>query len=218
MRKFYKIFLFVATLNLTISGALFSTEKSKPLTKQEIIDFNISLKQKSDTTTSLFSKFIQEKNLEMLNKKMISKGIFKFKKEDKIAFLYELPFKYHMIINGNKLKIDNNGKSQLVDLKSNPLMKEMKILIEASFLGKLSQMGLNYKITYFQNENSILVYVVPTNKTVYDFIKQITIIFHKNTLDVIELRLEEGANSVTKYIFTDPKYNTISDDESFNIS
>lgn len=217
MIRLWKLLLFGAILSFTLSNSLYSQEKIRPLTQQEIEEFNFYLKQKSDTTISLISKFVQEKNLEILNKKMISKGIFKFLKEDKIAFLYDFPFKYHMIINGDRLKIDNNGKNQLLDLKSNPLMKEMKILIEASFLGKLSQMGAGYRVTYLQVGSTTVVKIVPTKKAVHDLIKLITITFNRTTLDVIELRLEEGSNSVTKYLFYEPNYNTITNEQSFNI-
>lgn len=215
---FVYILLFLSPTAINTSNSLFGEERMRPLTQQEIADFDKSLKAKSDATISLESVFIQEKNLEMLSKKMVSKGIFRFKREDKIAFLYEEPLKYQMIINGNRLKIVNNGKSQIIELKNNPLMKEMKGLIEASFLGRLSKMDASYRISYFQKDNNIVVIILPTNKSVSDMIKKITVSFDKKTLDILQLQLDEGAKSSTIYYFTDPKLNTLKSDESFNLS
>ncbi|MFA5850690.1 MAG: outer membrane lipoprotein carrier protein LolA [Bacteroidales bacterium] len=204
-------------LILVYSNGLLAEDKMKPMSQHEISGFEQALKNKGETTFSLESQFVQEKNLEMLNRKMISKGIFRYMKEDKIAFLYETPLKYHMIINGSKLKIVNNGKAQTIELKNNPMMKEMKGLIEASFLGRLSGMDSSYKISYFQNENKIFVFVVPSNKSVSEMIKKISVTFEKVTLDILQLQLDEGAKSSTIYYFTQPKFNTIKSDETFRI-
>ncbi|OFY41059.1 MAG: hypothetical protein A2X18_11895 [Bacteroidetes bacterium GWF2_40_14] len=211
------VFLPIMALLPFFSDGLKADEKMMPMSQQEIEMFEKSLKNKGESTFSMESQFVQEKNLEMLNRKMVSKGIFRYMKENKIAFLYDSPLKYHMIINGSRLKIVNNGKVQTIDLKNNPMMKEMKGLIEASFLGKLSGMDSSYKITYFQNENKIFVFVIPSNKGVSDMIRKISVTFDKVTLDILQLQLDEGAKSSTIYYFTQPKFNTIKSDESFRI-
>lgn len=211
------ILLTFLTLVPEYSDNLKAEEKMKPMSQQEITGFEQALKSKGEATFSMESQFVQEKNLEMLNRKMVSKGIFRYMKEDKISFLYELPLKYHMIINGSRLKIVNNGKVQTVDLNNNPMMKEMKGLIEASFLGRLSGMDSSYKITYFQNDNKIFVYVIPSNKGVSEMIRKISVTFDKVTLDILQLQLDEGAKSSTTYYFTQQKFNTIKSDESFRI-
>lgn len=218
MRKIFICVLLVVSSAIFEISNLLAEEKMLPLSQQEIAAFEKSLKEKSDATISLEAIFVQEKNLEMLNKKMVSKGVFRYKKEDKIAFLYDVPFKYQMIINGNKLKIVNNGKNQIVELKNNPMMKEMKGLIEASFLGRLSKMDSSYRVSYFQNGSNIVVIVLPTNKSVSDMINKITVTFDKITLDILQLKLNEGAKSTTVYYFSEPEFNTIKSDESFRIS
>ena len=195
------VFLPIMALLPFFSDGLKADEKMMPMSQQEIEMFEKSLKNKGESTFSMESQFVQEKNM----------------KENKIAFLYDSPLKYHMIINGSRLKIVNNGKVQTIDLKNNPMMKEMKGLIEASFLGKLSGMDSSYKITYFQNENKIFVFVIPSNKGVSDMIRKISVTFDKVTLDILQLQLDEGAKSSTIYYFTQPKFNTIKSDESFRI-
>jgi len=72
-KKFIYIFLLICSSLSLFSNRLFAQNKMRPLTLQEIAVFDKSLKDKCDATLSLESVFIQEKNLEMLSKKMVSK-------------------------------------------------------------------------------------------------------------------------------------------------
>lgn len=156
--------------------------------------------------------------MEMLKNKMVSKGVFKYKREDKIAFLYSQPMVYHMIINGQKLRILSNGKNQIIDLKNNPVMREVRSLIAASFLGNLSQVGTTYKISYFDNKSGVVVVVVPQSKQLSSVITRITIYFKGSNAEIERLKIEEGSGSVTEYIFTNQRINTDLTDEDFRIN
>jgi len=67
------------------------------------IAFDSKLKSRSDATETMIADFRQEKSMEMLKNKMVSKGVFKYKKADKIAFLYSQPMVYHMVINSQNI-------------------------------------------------------------------------------------------------------------------
>ncbi|MDD4292979.1 MAG: outer membrane lipoprotein carrier protein LolA, partial [Bacteroidales bacterium] len=113
------LFLALATVS-----PLWSQSDLKKLSGSEVTAFDSKLKSRSQATETLIADFRQEKSMEMLKNKMVSKGVFKYKREDKIAFLYSQPMVYHMIINGQKLRILSNGKNQIIDLKNNPVMRE----------------------------------------------------------------------------------------------
>ncbi|MDD4293747.1 MAG: outer-membrane lipoprotein carrier protein LolA, partial [Bacteroidales bacterium] len=136
----------------------------------------------------------------------------------KIAFLYSQPMVYHMIINGQKLRILSNGKNQIIDLKNNPVMREVRSLIAASFLGNLSQVGTTYKISYFDNKSGVVVVVVPQSKQLSSVITRITINFKGSNAEIERLKIEEGSGSVTEYIFTNQRINTDLTDEDFRIN
>ena len=70
---FISVLLLMSAGATMISGRLCGEDKMSPLSQKEIADFDNSLKVKSDATISLESFFVQEKNLEMLSKKMVSK-------------------------------------------------------------------------------------------------------------------------------------------------
>src|SRR6186997_2251099 len=59
----------------------------------------------SQKINSVQSDFVQEKNLSMLSEKIVSKGKFWFKKDNKVRMEYNQPFQYLMILNNNNIYI-----------------------------------------------------------------------------------------------------------------
>ena len=57
----------------------------------------------SKNTLSIESDFVQEKNLQVLSEKIISKGHFTFKKENRLRWEYTSPSKYLIVINNQKI-------------------------------------------------------------------------------------------------------------------
>ena len=209
------LLLFISLANVSSSWCQSDLKK---LSGSEVAAFDSKLKSRSDATETMISDFRQEKSMEMLKNKMVSKGVFKYKKADKIAFLYSQPMVYHMVINSQKLRILSNGKNQIIDLKNNPVMREVRSLIAASFLGNLSQVGATYKINYFGNKNGIVVVVVPQSKQLSSVITRITIYFKGSDAEIERLKIEEGSGSVTEYIFTNQRINTDITEEDFRIN
>ncbi|MCK9627307.1 MAG: outer membrane lipoprotein carrier protein LolA [Bacteroidales bacterium] len=188
------------------------------LSQSEIVGFTTSLQRVSSTISSIESSFSQEKILQMFSKKMVSHGTFRYKREDKLEFLYTSPMKYRMVINGGKMMIDNGGKIQVIGLNNNAVVKEMKALIQASFLGKLHELGDSYSISYFKEKSgTVIVEVIPKIKSVSDMIKKISVTFEPSNYLVSRLILEEASQSETVYYFKNQQINTINNDENFYI-
>ena len=53
------------------------------------------------STQTIKSDFTQEKELSLLSEKIVSRGKFWFKKENKVRMEYQQPFQYLMVINQN---------------------------------------------------------------------------------------------------------------------
>lgn len=202
----------------TLSCLLNAQENRNPLSKSEVAEFTFSLKKVSSTINSIESSFSQEKTLQMFSKKMVSQGVFRYRRENKLEFFYTTPLKYRMVINGGKMMIDNGGKIQTISLDNNAIVKEMKALIQASFLGKLHELGDSYSISYFKERSgAVIVEVIPKIKSVSDMIKRISVKFEPSGYVVSRLILEEASQSVTTYYFKNQQINTINNDENFNI-
>lgn len=187
----------------------------KPLASVTV--FQERLKKEAASLSSIESDFTQEKFLDVFNEKIISKGRFYYKKENMIRMDYTSPIDYQLIINGQKLKIVSEGKSNMVNLGSNQMMNEMKGMLAACMIGDLTVMTAAYQLEYYESPSLYVMKIRPVSKSVQTYISEIVISIDKKDMSVQTLRLSENAKDYTEYHFTNRKYNTLTSDEKFVI-
>lgn len=179
--------------------------------------FQERLKKEAALLSSIESDFTQEKFLDVFNEKIVSKGRFYYKQENMIRMDYTSPIDYQIIINGQKLKIVSEGKSNVVNLGSNQMMNEMKGMLAACMIGDLTVMSSAYRLEYYESPSLYVVKIRPVSKSVQAYISEIIISIDKKDMSVQTLRLSENAKDYTEYHFTNRKYNTLVSDEMFVI-
>lgn len=179
--------------------------------------FQERLKKEAASLSSIESDFTQEKFLDVFNEKIVSKGRFYYKQENMIRMDYTSPIDYQIIINGQKLKIVSEGKSNVVNLGSNQMMNEMKGMLAACMIGDLTVMSSAYRLEYYESPSLYVVKIRPVSKSVQAYISEIIISIDKKDMSVQTLRLSENAKDYTEYHFTNRKYNTLANDEMFVI-
>jgi len=206
--------LFMLILSLSAS-VLAAQGNSAAMSAEESRAFEQLIASRSASTSSLVADFRQEKSMEILKDKMISTGKFIYVKSDKIAFIYQKPHSYSMIINGTRLKTVSGGKSNVMELKNNPVMKQMKELISAAFLGNFSAKSDSYKISYTKGKDVVIANVLPVSKEISSIIKRITVTFGNTGGEIKEITVYEANSSTTDYIFTNHRLNSAIPDEVF---
>lgn len=198
-----------------LSPRLSAQEELKPLAS--VAAFQERLKQEASRVRSIESDFTQEKYLDIFSEKIISKGRFYYKQQNMIRMDYSSPLDYLIVINGQKLKTVSEGKSNVVNLGSNPMMNEMKGMLSACMIGDLNAIGPSYNLEYFETPTLYVVKIRPTAKNVKAYISEIVISLDKKDMAVTTLRLSENEKDYTEYRFTNKKYNTLTSDEKFTI-
>ena len=73
-------------------------------------DFRQQFSAAAHQTNSIKSDFSQEKTLSMLSDKIISRGKFWFKKENRVRMEYTQPFSYLMILDNGRVYIRDGQK------------------------------------------------------------------------------------------------------------
>jgi outer membrane lipoprotein-sorting protein len=199
---------------LSLSFVVFGQEM-QPITNTA--DFEKNLKEAAGKIQSVESAFRQEKYMNVFSEKMVSTGIFYYRKPNKISMRYDKPVQYAVTINGDRLQTVMGGKKTTVNLGSNKMMAQMRGLIEASMIGNISALNGEYDLRYFQSDSEYFVKIFPVSKAVKAYIKEIGVLFDKQTLGVKRLRMTESNGDYTDYIFTNPQYNTLQSDETFGI-
>ena len=147
LKECYRRLSFFSLLLLLLSFNA-SAQSGSAMSESETDSFLKILSARTSTVSTLSANFKQTKKMEMLKNDMVSEGKFYFAKENKIAFLYEKPGRYSMVMNGSFIKMSTGTGSSKMDLSSNPVMKQINDLISAVFTGTLDKMSGNYKIDF----------------------------------------------------------------------
>lgn len=179
--------------------------------------FDRRLNETAANTHSIDCDFIQEKYLDVFAEKILSKGKFYFRKENKIALCYTQPLDYLIVIDGQKLKTVSEGKTNVVDLSSNKMMDGMNRLLAACMTGNLGLLQEGYRMEFLEDPAYYLVRIRPQQEALKSYIREMALWFDKKDMAVVRLRLSENESDYTEYQFLNRQFNTLHDDEKFTI-
>jgi outer membrane lipoprotein-sorting protein len=174
------------------------------------------LKAASNPLTGIESNFSQTKYIGLLSEKIVSSGKFYYKKPDKICMDYSVPVKYRIIINGNKIKIDSDGKSNVYDLNSNKMMSQTTALLSACMTGNPEKLSSGYKLSFKENNTLYLMRILPQG-SIKSYMQSIDIYLDKKDFSVYQLKITEDSGDYTEYTFTGKKKNPAIPDAKFDI-
>lgn len=200
---------------LMIAGSV--TAQQTEFTEVKNVDqFKKDFEAQNAKLTSINSTFVQEKTLTMLTEKIVSKGDFWFKRNDKIRIEYKTPYSYLLIINGDQMITKDNQKESHVNTSSNKLFKQVNRIIIDCVQGTILN-NKDFSVRVFQNQSQFQLQLTPQTKTIKEFFQTITITLDKKDYSVSELELLEQGGDTTRMRFSDKKLNTLIDDAVFTV-
>jgi outer membrane lipoprotein-sorting protein len=208
-----KIILFF-TLFIVSTAGVSAQNDFKALASSD--DFKKKLSEESVSLKSIESDFVQTKYMELLSEKIVSKGTFYYKKDNKICLDYTSPVKYLIVINGKKVKIAADGKTNIYDIGKNKMMAQMNSLISACMTGNLNELTSDYQLIFKENNSQYWIQVQPQG-SVKSYMKSIDIFLDKKDFSVQRLKMTEASNDYTEYIFTNKKKNAAIPDAKFSL-
>lgn len=197
--------IFSVTLFSVLSVMALSAAEYGPLKDEKA--FMAELQRKNASITTIQAKFVQTKFLSVFSTEMKSDGNFYWEKNDKICLDYQSPVKYKIVINGDKLKTVNSGKSSVISTKGNPMMDQMSSLISACMTGNINQMGSGFKVKIEESASDYRLTIEPQAKEVQNYIAKMEIFLSRKDMSVSRLIMQESAEDYTGYVFTDNKFN-----------
>jgi outer membrane lipoprotein-sorting protein len=186
--------------------SLQAQESFKPMS--DIPGFKVRLETMSKSTLSIACDFVQEKNLVVLSEKIISKGVFFFRKENKIRWEYTQPYRYLIIISNGRLYTRDDKNQKVYDIESNKMFQEMNRFISGCIQGDILKNERDYATEYFESSTRYLVKLVPREEKMRQMLNEVNIWFDKNDLTVSGLKMVESGEDYTKIIFLNKKLNT----------
>lgn len=162
--------------------------------------FRENFAQAGKKIQTIQSDFTQEKNLSMLEEKIVSKGQFFFKKEKKVRLEYTAPYKYLMIINGDNVTVQDDKKTNRFSARSNKMFRQINEIIVDCLSG--TALGSpNYSVKAFENKTQYALVLTPTSKTLKEFFKNILVYVDRKDYAVAKVEMNElsGDNTVMHF-------------------
>ena len=180
------------------------------------VKFRIDFSAATQKILSIKSDFIQEKNLSMLSEKIISKGKFWFKKENRVRMEYSQPYQYLMILNKDKVFIKDGKKENKISTRSNKLFQQInKIMIDCMQGTALN--NPDFKTRLFENKTNSLIELTPVTKNLKELFKSINVIVDKKDFSVASIEMLELSKDNTLIRFTNKELNAAIPDQLFTI-
>lgn len=205
------LYLFI----LGFCGAITAQNTFTPI--RDTASFKERVMKMSRETNSIESDFTQVKDLSVLSEKISCKGHFCFMKQNNLRWEYISPYKYVIVINKEKILIkDENNKVKKYDMASNKVFKEINDIMISCVNGNILN-AHKFRIVYLENDKAYKLELSPTDKTMKESLKKISMYFDKAVSSVIRLEMEENGNDLTTIDFTNKKINTPVAAEKFTL-
>ncbi len=197
-----------------IASGLLMQAQNKPLDAATINKIKAGVADCAAGTNTISSDFTQEKEMSILNDKIITGGKFYFKKENQLRWEYIHPFSYVITIKGDKITILNEGKISSFNSQSNKIFDEVNKIIIGSVRGTLLDDD-TFSASYTQSNGHYIVRLTPLSPKLKESLQEIVIHFNKKDFSVDRLEMIEQAGDCTKINFTDKRINEPISDEKF---
>lgn len=158
-----------------------------------------AMKKSSESATSVQADFEEEKSMAVLKEPQRSSGVFYYRKNDKMRWEQQKPTKYCILIDGDKLRVQENGKEKNVG-SAGRIAAQIRNLMLGLVNGNF-QNSKDFTQTLSESSNAYQITLTPMNKRLKSMYKQIDLTFSKSSLRLKELTFyqKDGDKSVMKF-------------------
>lgn len=214
MTVFPKLLFLIGFLFASMS--CFSLQSQHPGFKpvQDPATFAKKFKEASLKVQTITSDFKQEKNLAAITEKITSNGKFWFKRNNKVRLDYTSPFLYKLIINEDKIYIQDDQRENRINVKSNKLFQQINRIIVDCIQGSILE-SKDFKTLVFESDKQYLLEMKPASKQLGELFSSIVLIVNRNDYSVEVLKLNEAMGDNTVMFFTNKNINAPVPDNVF---
>lgn len=193
-------------LILVISFVLLSviSYSQERLTQEQVIQKLISTSKSID---SFSSDFTQVREVAILSEPAISKGLFQYRKDGRILWRYLSPAAYQVAFSKEEMLITRDGKSDSISFSENPYMGHLRELLLGLMSGQQFEQNSQLKVSVVSYDPDIVVNMVPLQRQLKKFIKEIEISFTAKDYLVSKVVLRNTDDSTTTINFSNRKLN-----------
>lgn len=181
---------------------------------QDAAQCSKSLKAKMEKTKSLSADFKETVVSEMFDQPQKADGKFWYKQSDKIRWEHTSPKKQVILINGEKVKMSENGK-EVTNPTSKMIVKKVQGLMVKMMSGDFLT-SKDFKIAYYENSSNYKLVITPLSSKLSKYVEKIELIFSKKDLLMKEMSIFENETEKVVYSFSNIKENQSIQDSKFS--
>ena len=189
----------------------------KPLSQADANTVRKIIAEAAKATNSVESQFTQTKELSVIKEKIVSKGIFYFKKEKLLRWEYTTPFPYLIIFNNEKIYIKDEDKENHISLQSNKVFRDVNNILIGAVQGTLLSDTKNFQCSIFDLLDQYQAALIPQNLKIKETLSEIILYFNKSDFTVDKLVMREVSGDYTSIEFGSKKINQNIPDAKFSI-
>ena len=175
-----------------------------------------ALAQNAAKTQTIVSDFIQEKNMKMLENKVLSHGKFYFKQPDKIRIEYTSPFTYLLIMTGGNIIIKDGGKINKVNTRNSRTMQSVNQALMDCMRGTVFN-NKDFTVNALEAASQYLLSLKPLDAAMKKMFSGILVYIQKSNLQVAKLVMTQNNGDTTVMKFSHTKINSNLPDALFFI-
>jgi outer membrane lipoprotein-sorting protein len=170
----------------------------------------------SQATQSIQADFVQEKELSMLSDKIVSKGKFWFRKENKVRMEYQQPSYYLMIMNGKDIITRDAQRQNKVSARGNKLFEQInRITVDCVQGNVLNNPDFSSKV--LENAQYYRLELTPVSKALQQYFKAIHLLVDKKDYSVAQIIMQENGGDNTSISFLHKQMNVPVADAVFTV-
>ncbi|MCE6991331.1 outer membrane lipoprotein carrier protein LolA [Dyadobacter sp. CY323] len=188
-----------------------SAQSFKPVSNPEKV--LAELRKTSQSTSSIQASFSEEKYLAVLKEPERSSGIFYYKQKDKMRWEQKVPSSYVILINGDRLRVQEAGKEKNVG-QAGRMAAQIKELMIGLVNGDFQQ-NKAFGLTCLESDEHYSVVLTPVSKRLKNIYSKINLNFSKSTLRLKELTFFEKGGDKNIMKFQNEKFNQPVNDTLF---
>lgn len=170
----------------------------------------------SQKMNSISADFTQVKEMSFMEEKVTSSGRFSFQKENLMKWEYTEPFNYAIIINGDRIRIIDEGKSRDFETGSNRMFVEISKIMTGMVNGTLLNSN-QFTVNWFESTDYFKAEMIPAGTMMKDYLARIELKLNKNDYSVDELKMFEKSGDYTQITFRNKKLNETIPPEIFRL-
>tara|TARA_R110000850_G_scaffold143977_3_gene266147 strand:+ start:238 stop:867 length:630 start_codon:yes stop_codon:yes gene_type:complete len=206
--KRYFFFFSITLLAFAINAQDLTPAKNAKAVKDAFTKMNAS-------TKSFSSDFKQTKEFSFMDRPLVSTGKFYYQKSDQLRWEYISPLQYVMLINGDNIRIKEDGKVKTYSSAVNEVFKTVKEIILGCISGEILN-DPNYEPAFYESDKLYQVKLQPKDKQLKEYMKEINIFLDKSSNELSYLILKDGSGDITKIEFHNRKINQSIDASTFS--